>query len=39
VLFGPRDSAELRRARELQPFVDAADLLLDIHSMPSPARR
>ena len=28
LLFGPRDSAELRRARELQPFVDAADLLL-----------
>lgn len=32
-LFGPRDSVELRRARQLQPFVDAADLLLDIHSM------
>jgi predicted deacylase len=32
-LFGPRDSIELRRARELQPFVDAADALLDIHSM------
>jgi predicted deacylase len=38
VLFGPRDSAELRRARELQPFVDAADLLLDIHSMSEPCR-
>ena len=25
VLFGPRDSAELRRARQLQPFVDEAD--------------
>ena len=36
VLFGPRDSAELRRARELQPYVDAADLLLDIHSMSEP---
>jgi predicted deacylase len=24
---------ELRRARELRPFVDAAELLLDIHSM------
>lgn len=36
VLFGPRDSVELRRARELQPFVDAADLLLDIHSMGEP---
>jgi predicted deacylase len=33
VLLGPRDSAELRRARELRPFVDAADLLLDLHSM------
>lgn len=32
-LFGSRDSVELRRARQLQPFVDAADLLLDIHSM------
>ncbi len=36
VLFGPRDSVELRRARQLQPFVDAADLLLDIHSMGEP---
>lgn len=32
-LFGSRDSAELRRARQLQPFVDAAEFLLDIHSM------
>lgn len=32
-LLGPRDSAELRRARQLRPFVDAADYLLDIHSM------
>lgn len=38
VLFGPRDSIELRRARQLQPFVDAADLLLDIHSMGEPCR-
>jgi predicted deacylase len=38
VLDGPRDSAELRRARELRPFVDAADLLLDIHSMTEPCR-
>jgi len=38
VLFGPRDSAELRRARELRPFVDAADFLLDIHSMHEPCR-
>lgn len=33
VLDGPRDSAELRRAREVRPLVDAVDLLLDIHSM------
>ena len=32
-LFGPGDSLELRRARQLRPFVDAAELLLDIHSM------
>lgn len=38
VLFGPRDSAELRRARALRPFVDAADFLLDIHSMHEPCR-
>ena len=35
-LCGPRDSAELRRARVLRPFVDAADLLLDLHSMREP---
>jgi predicted deacylase len=33
VLQGPRDSAELKRARELVRFADAADYLLDIHSM------
>lgn len=33
VLAGPRDSAELRRARQLRPLVAAADFLLDIHSM------
>lgn len=38
VLNGNRDSAELRRARALRPFVDAADLLLDIHSMHEPCR-
>jgi predicted deacylase len=37
-LRGPRDSAELRRARQLAPFVDAADLLLDLHSMHEPCR-
>ena len=38
VLDGPRDSLELRRARQLRPFVDAADALLDIHSMSEPCR-
>jgi len=37
-LFGSRDSIELRRARQLQPFVDAADVLLDLHSMHEPCR-
>jgi len=37
-LDGPRDSAELRRARALRPFVDAADFLLDLHSMHEPCR-
>lgn len=37
-LFGSRDSAELRRARELRPFVDEAELVLDIHSMHEPCR-
>ena len=37
-LFGSRDSLELRRARQLRPFVDAAELLLDIHSMSEPCR-
>ncbi len=32
-LDGPRKSVELTRARALRPFVDAADFLLDIHSM------
>jgi len=38
VLLGARDSVELRRARELRPFVDAADFLLDLHSMHEPCR-
>jgi len=37
-LGSARDSVELRRARELRPFVDAADYLLDIHSMHEPCR-
>lgn len=36
-LDGPRDSVELRRARQLRPFVEAADYLLDIHSMLEPS--
>ena len=32
-LEGERDSAELRRAREVWPILDQADFLLDIHSM------
>jgi predicted deacylase len=38
VIFGSRDSLELRRARELVRFVDSADFLLDIHSMHEPCR-
>ena len=38
VIGGRRDSAELRRARELRPFVDAADYLLDLHTMTEPCR-
>lgn len=37
-LKGARDSAELRRARQLVRFVDDADLLLDLHSMHEPCR-
>jgi predicted deacylase len=33
VLDGPRTSSELARARELRPFLDSVDLLLDLHSM------
>jgi predicted deacylase len=32
-LEGPRDSVELRRARELRPLIDTVDVLLDLHSM------
>ena len=38
VIGGARDSAELRRARELRAFVDTADYLLDLHSMHEPCR-
>ncbi|MBO0711616.1 MAG: succinylglutamate desuccinylase/aspartoacylase family protein [Acetobacteraceae bacterium] len=33
ILGGPRQSTELSRARELRSIIDAADFLLDIHSM------
>lgn len=33
VLDGPRTSQELRRARQLRPLYEAADALLDLHSM------
>lgn len=36
-LDGRRDSVELRRARAIRPFVEAADYLLDIHSMLEPS--
>ncbi len=37
-LNGPGNTVELRRARLLRPFVDEAELLLDIHSMSEPCR-
>ncbi|MCC7045261.1 MAG: succinylglutamate desuccinylase/aspartoacylase family protein [Alphaproteobacteria bacterium] len=37
-LDGPRTSIELRRARELRPLIDTADLLLDVHSMQTTTR-
>ncbi len=33
VLDGPRRSRELDRAREMRPLIEAADALLDLHSM------
>lgn len=36
VLGGTRSSRELDRARALRPLVDAADALLDLHSMTDP---
>jgi predicted deacylase len=37
VLDGKGQTVELRRARELRPFVESADYLLDIHSMLEPS--
>ncbi len=36
VLAGNRDSTEIRRARELAPFVEQADYLLDLHTTQHP---
>jgi predicted deacylase len=36
VLDGPRATTELARARALRPVYDAADYLLDLHSMTDP---
>jgi predicted deacylase len=33
LLHGPRHSIELDRAREILPFVESVDVLLDLHSM------
>jgi hypothetical protein len=33
ILSGPRHSIELDRAREMRPFLDSVDVLLDLHSM------
>ena len=35
-LDGPRQSAELTRARVMRPLIDQVDFLLDIHSMHDP---
>src|SRR3954462_1268560 len=33
ILDGPRHSQELARAREILPFIETVDVLLDLHSM------
>jgi predicted deacylase len=33
LLDGPRHTVELDRAREMRPFIDTVDVLLDLHSM------
>jgi predicted deacylase len=33
ILDGPRHSSELDRARQMQPFIDEVDVVLDLHSM------
>jgi predicted deacylase len=39
VLDGPRQSAELSRARAMRPLIDQMDVLLDLHSMLWPSER
>jgi predicted deacylase len=36
ILDGPRHTVDLARARELRPFYDATEYLLDLHSMTDP---
>ncbi|MGB1006432.1 MAG: hypothetical protein ACPGVX_04610, partial [Thalassobaculaceae bacterium] len=36
-LEGAENSLELTRAREIRPFIDTVDLLLDLHSMQTPS--
>ncbi|HVE50821.1 MAG TPA: succinylglutamate desuccinylase/aspartoacylase family protein [Casimicrobiaceae bacterium] len=36
VLDGPRQSVEIKRARELRPLIDRCQYLLDLHSMTDP---
>ena len=33
ILNGPRHSIELDRARDIRPFIDTVDVMLDLHSM------
>ena len=37
-LDGPRQSAELARAREMRAVIEQADYLLDLHSMQTPSK-
>ena len=36
-LEGSENSLELTRAREIRPYIDSVDLLLDLHSMQTPS--
>ena len=39
ILDGPGQSAELNRARAIRPLIEAADILLDLHSCSGPPNR